>query len=286
MKNLIGNEWKSALNKETIEVHNPYDNSLLDTIPNSSYDDVNLIVAEAYKAQKRWMGLSVYDRSEFILKFKDLVSNEKEELATLLTNESGKNINESRDEINNLVELCIAFVEKARHMYGVLIPPSNDDNDTIQMTSREPIGIIAAILPYNFPVASFAHKVPAALIMGNCVIVKPSSKVPLTITKLVYLLRLAGIPEGVIQVIHGQGDKAGHALAMHPDLHLITFSGSTVTGVKVMEAASRNLTRVLLELGSNDAMLVCRDADMDLVVRETINGRLTNSWYKCFASYC
>ena len=112
--------------------------------------------------------------------------------------------------------------------------------------------------------------------MGNTVIVKPSCKAPLTITKLVYLLRTAGVPSGVLQVVHGNGEKAGNALAMHPDIQLITFSGSTKTGIKVMEAASKNLTRVLLELGGNDAMIVNNDADIDLAVEEAIKGRLYN----------
>ena len=196
----------------------------------------------------------------------------------MLTAETGKKIIDSQNEIDSLIELTNAFVEKARHMYGNVIPDGvdKDNANTIQMTSREPIGIVAAILPYNFPVMTFAHKVPAALIMGNTVIVKPSSKAPLTITKLVYFLRFAGVPEGVIQILHGSGERAGHALAMHPDIQLITFSGSTVNGMKIMEAASKNLTRVLLELSGNDAMIVCRDADIDLAVSEAIKGRILN----------
>ncbi|MBQ7104602.1 MAG: aldehyde dehydrogenase [Bacilli bacterium] len=278
MKNLIGNTWKSSQTSDYVEVRNPYNNMILDTVPNSDYDDINEAVKLANKAKKYWLGLSINERSEIILKFSDVVKKERFELAKLLTSETGKNIQESEEELDSLISLTTAFVEKARHMYGDVIPAGLDDqnDNTIQITSREPIGVIAAMLPFNFPVISFAHKVPAALIMGNTVIVKPSSKAPLTITKLAYLLRTVGIPEGVIQVIHGTGEKAGHNLAMHPDIELITFSGTTPNGIKVMEAASTNLTRVLLELGGNDAMIVCKDANIDLAIEEAIKGRLYN----------
>ena len=278
MKNLIGNEWRASSSNEVIRVNNPYNDMLLDTVPNSNYDDINEAVKLSYSSRKNWSGININERCEIILKFKELVQSEKQELSKLLTSETGKNISESIEEVESLIELTTAFVEKARHMYGSVIPNGLDSKNesTIELTSREPIGIIAAILPFNFPVITFAHKVPAALIMGNTVIVKPSCKAPLTITKLVYLLRTAGVPEGVLQVVHGNGEKAGNALAMHPDIQLITFSGSTKTGIKVMEAASKNLTRVLLELGGNDAMIVNNDADVDLAVEEAIKGRLYN----------
>lgn len=278
MKNLIGNSWKPASNGDYIKVLNPYNYMILDTIPNSTFDDINEAVKLSHESKKKWIGLSIHERCEIILKFRELVKKEQYELAKLLTSESGKNITDSESEIADLISLTTAFVEKARHMYGDVIPAGLDEqnDDTIQITSREPIGIVAAILPFNFPVITFGHKVPSALIMGNTVIVKPSCKTPLTITKLVYLLRTAGIPEGVIQVVHGNGEQAGNALAKHPDIQLITFSGSTSNGVKVMEAASPNLTKVLLELGGNDAMIVCQDADIDLAIDEAIKGRLSN----------
>ena len=234
MKNLIGNSWKSSASNKIVEVRNPYNNALLDTIPNSNYDDINEAVKEADQAKKHWSKIAINERCEIMLKFKENVQKERFELAKLLTNETGKNILDSQEEVDNLIELVTAFVEKARHMYGNTIPAGldNKNDNTIQLTSREAIGIIAAILPFNFPVITFAHKVPAALIMGNTVIVKPSCKTPLTITKLVYLLRTAGVPSGALQVIHGTGEQAGHALAMHPDIQLITFSGSTGNGMK------------------------------------------------------
>ncbi len=278
MKNLIGNNWRSSTTNMVVEVKNPYTHITIDTVPNSSFDDVNEVVRVSDLSKKKWVGITIDERCRIMLKFKELVQKERFDLAKSLTNETGKNVLDSEEEIDTLMELVEAFVEKVQHMYGDVIPSGLDrfSDSTIQMTVREPIGIVAAILPYNFPVVTFAHKVPAALLMGNTVIVKPSSKAPLTVTKLIYLLRTAGVPEGVIQLIHGTGEQAGHALAMHPDIQLITFSGTTVNGMKVMEAASSNLTRVLLELSGNDAMIVCRDADIDLAVEEACRGRLHN----------
>jgi len=286
MRNLIGNEWKTSSTKEIIQVKNPYNQMLLDTIPNSSNDDINEAVRVSNQSRKYWSGISINERCEIMLSFRELVKKESFELAKLLTNETGKNISESKEEIFNLMELVTVFVEKARHMYGNVIPNGLDDknNYTIQLTSRESIGIVVAILPFNFPVMTFARKVLAALIMGNNAIVKPSSKAPLTITKLVYLLRTAGVPEGVLQVVHGNGKNAGKALAMHPDIQLITFSGATTTGIEVMESAAKNLTRVLLELGGNGVMIVNHDADIDLSIEETIKGRLYNMGQSSFST--
>ena len=185
MKNLIGNEWKSASTNEYVEVRNPYNHMILDTVPNSSYDDINEAVRVSDNAIKYWAGISINERCEIMIKFVELVKKDHFDLAKLLTSETGKNIIDTEEEIDRLIELTTAFVEKARHMYGSVIPEGldNDNNSTIQITSREPIGIVAAFLPFNFPVITFAHKVPAALIMGNTVIVKPSCKTPLTITK-------------------------------------------------------------------------------------------------------
>ncbi len=279
MKNLIGNEWKDSYSKDTIEVINPYKNLLIDRIPNSNFDDVNEAVSNAYQALDGWRNKTIYERGDILIKFKNLVIKRKEELVRLYIRESGKPIREAREEFDALIEISTAFVEKSRHMYEDSIPSgiSTKSNNTLEITSRYPLGIVAAILPSDCPILTFAHKIPAALIMGNTVIVKPSHRVPLTITKLVYLLRSAGVETSVIQLIHGTGEVSGKALASHPDINLITFSGSTVTGMKVMQQASNNLTKVHLELGGNNAAIVCSDADINLAVDEIIKSRIINS---------
>lgn len=279
MKNLIGNKWVDASSKETVDVINPYSGKLIDKIPNSSFNDVNESVDISIETQQLWAKTSIFHRSGIIEKFIISVEERKDELASLLTRETGKAIKESYEELDKLLSVVPAYVERSRHMYSDFIPEGLAEGEeyTISSTSRHPIGVVAIFLPSNEPVLTFAHKVPSALLMGNTVILKPSSKAPLTITKLSYLLRNAGIPTGVIQIIHGVGSFTGQSLAAHPDIQLISFTGSTVSGMKVMQQASHNLTRVLLELGGNDATIVCEDADLDLAVSEIIKGRMKNS---------
>lgn len=279
MKNLIGNQWIDASSKETIDVLNPYSQRLIDKIPLSGFDDINDCVRIADESKKLWAKTSLYNRSIIIEKFIAAVAERIDELASLLTRETGKPIKEAYDELNKFLTVVPAYVEKARHMYSDFIPAglAKGEEHTISSTSRHPIGLVAVILPSNASVLTFAHKVPSALLMGNTVIIKPSSKAPLTVTKLSYLLRNAGIPAGVLQILQGNGMITGQALASHPDIQLISFTGSTVSGVKVMQEASRNLTRVLLELGGNDAAIVCEDADLDLAVDAIIKARMQNS---------
>lgn len=279
MKNLIGNDWKDAQDGKTIDVLNPFDNSIIDTVPNSTLEDVILCVKESINVKEKWKNVSIYERSQMLMKFVSVIKEKEEELIDLLVMETGKCAREVKKELRDLSVLTNSLIEKAKHLYGDVLPIGNEpDNKTsISFTTREPHGVVAAIIPYNIPLTLFGYKVIGALIMGNTVIVKPSSKAPLTITKLVYLLRYCGVPSGVVQVIHGEGRLVGQGLSMHPDINFVTFSGSTVTGMKVMEAASKNLKRLNLELSGNNAFIVCSDADIDLAVEEASNDRFYNS---------
>lgn len=286
MKNLIGNQWIDASSKETINVINPYSGKLIDKIPSSGFVDINECVRLAIEAKHLWQKTSIFERSKIIEKFSLSVKDRIDELASLLTRETGKPIKESYEELHRFLSIVPAYVERSRHMYSDFIPAGLAENEehTIVSTSRHPIGVVAVFLPSNSPVVTFAHKIPSSLLMGNTVIIKPSSKAPLTITKLTYLLRSAGVPAGVLQIVQGSGELTGQALAAHPDIQLISFTGSTVSGMKVMEQASHNLTRVLLELGGNDATIICEDADIDLAVSEVIKGRMYNSGQEAASS--
>lgn len=286
MKNLIGNKWMDASNKKTIEVRNPANNELIDTVPASTLDDIDICVKEAVEAQKKWAEVPLHERGEILLRFKELVYKDREELAELLCSETGKPISEARAEIANVQISVPAFVEAAKHLYGNVIVPGREagQEDTIQMTTYEPVGVVAAIIPFNFPVDLFGQKVPSSLIMGNAVIIKPSTANPLTLTKLGYLLRKAGVPSGVIQVIHGRGAVVGQALCANPGVNLISLTGSTAAGKEAMSTASRNLSHVTLELGGNDAFILNSDGDVDKAVEEVIWGRFYNTGQVCCAS--
>ena len=286
MKNLIGYEWKDASNKAIIEVVNPATQELIDTVPNVTEEDVDVAVRVAMVEQKKWEKVSIYDRADILYKFVDLIEENKERLAVLLSKETGKPIKEARGELANVRIGTRGFIERAKHLYGEYIPAGTEagQENTMQITKRYPIGVIAAIIPFNFQSDLFCQKVPPALMMGNSIIVKPSNYNPLTLIEYVKLMIEAGVPAGCIQILTGDGPTAVQALARHPGVHLVSLTGGTAAGIQTMGTASKNLTHVMLELGGNDAFIFLEDGDMDLAVKETTWGRLYNGGQVCCAS--
>ncbi|MDD3452723.1 MAG: aldehyde dehydrogenase family protein [Bacilli bacterium] len=285
MKNLIGKDWCDSSNNKTIEVINPATSEFIDFVPDASIDDVKKAVEEANKALKDWGNTPLYQRAELLMKFNDLVKRDFDKLAELLSNETGKPIKEAINEINNIDIAIKAFCEKAKHEYGNVIESGQEKGNekTIQMTISQPLGVVVAILPFNFPCDLFCQKVPSALLMGNSIIVKPSTYNPLTVTSLVELLIEAGIPYGVVQVISG-GVEVAQSLASNKNVALVSLTGSTTAGKDVLKLSSENLTHTMLELGGNDAFILAEDGDVDLAVEETIWGRLYNTGQVCCAS--
>ncbi len=286
MKNLINGKEVDASNHKIIEVTNPATNELIDTVPNATEEDVDMAVKAAVAAQKGWAEVPLHERGRILEKFVDLVERDKEDLAITLCKETGKPIKEARTEIANTRTFVYAYVEKAKHLYGINIPAGNEPGQekTVQFTIRQPLGVVACIIPFNFPCDLFGQKVPSALIMGNAVIVKPSTYNPLTLHKYCLLLKEAGIPDGVISCLSGDGPTTGQALARHKGVHLVSVTGSTAVGIETMGTASKNLTHVMLELGGNDAFILDKDGDLDLAIEEMVWGRLYNTGQVCCAS--
>lgn len=285
MKMIIGDEFVSASTDEIIPVINPYDGSFIDDIPQASQDDINLAVKYALQAQKKWKKVPVYQKAEFAMKFLELVQEQKEELARLLTQESGKDITASRKEINNISIAWSAFCEKAKHLYGHVLPNGMEcgHEKNIVFTKREPVGVVACIIPFNFPCNLFNQKVAPALLSGNAVIIKPASENPLTVCRLAAMLREAGFPSGVVQLVTGRGSTTGNYLCEHEDIHALSLTGSSSVGVSVVRNAAASLKKVALELGGNDAFIVLEDADLDLAVREAVQARFYNAGQICCA---
>lgn len=286
MKNLIGKEWLDASNGAVIEITNPATGELIDTVPSSTLEDVDKCVKVAHKAQKKWAKMPMHERGDILCKFAELVEAEKDSLAKLLSDETGKPITEAIGEINNTKIFVHGYVERAKHMYGINIPAGIEPGQEkcVQYTVQEPLGVVAAIIPFNFPCDLFGQKVPSALIMGNAVIIKPSTYNPLTLSRYGELLIKAGVPEGVVNVLHGEGKVVGQGLAAHPLVHCVSLTGSTAAGQETMATCSKNMTHVMLELGGNDAFILLEDGDMDTAVEETVWGRLYNTGQVCCAS--
>ena len=286
MKMIICGKEVGASDKTTIDIVNPYTGQVIDTVPNATEKDVDTAVKAANKAFPAWAEVSVVKKVEILKNFLNLVDDNKQDLAMTLCKETGKPITQALAEIGNIRIGFEGFMEKAKHLYSDVIPFGQEagNDKTIQFTLREPVGVIAAIIPFNFPCDLFDQKVAPSLLAGNTVVVKPPHQNPLTLIKLVALLHQAGVPKNVIHVVTGEGAKSGNALASHPLVHKITFTGSTAVGIKTYQNAASHLAHISLELGGNDAFIVLKDADIDLAVEEMVWGRMYNNGQVCCAS--
>jgi acyl-CoA reductase-like NAD-dependent aldehyde dehydrogenase len=286
MKMVINGKLVDASDKQTIDVINPATGELVDSVPSATKEDVELAVAKAVEGQKVWAQVPVSDRVDILYRFLDLVENQKEALAQLLCAETGKPINEARGELSGVPTAFRSFCEKAKHMYGEVVPAGTEPGQAknILFTKREPIGVIACVIPFNFPVDLFNQKVPPALLAGNAAILKPSTDNPLTLCRLTELLVQAGVPDGAIEIVTGRGSSVGAWLCSDPRVRAISLTGSTEVGIETARNAAEHLTHVALELGGNDAFIVLEDADMDLVIDEMVAGRMLNAGQVCCAS--
>jgi len=286
MKMLIGGKAADAADGKTIDVINPATGKLVDTVPAATAEDVARAVECARTAQKEWAKIPVYERVEIMYKFIELVERDKEDLARTLSEETGKCITEARAEIANIPVAFKAFSERAKHFYGHTIPEGMEagQDKNILIIRKEPLGVVAAVIPFNFPCDLFDQKVAPALLTGNACIVKPSTDNPLTLCKLTHLMNEAGVTPGAIGIVTGRGPVVGTELTKNPDVHLVTLTGSTAVGIETAGYCAQNLTHVALELGGNDAFIVMDDADVDLATDELIWGRMYNTGQVCCAS--
>ena len=286
MKSLIGNKWCDSSDGKVIEVYNPATNELVDTVPSLTKEDVERAIDYADAHQKDWEAKSVIERCEVLSRFAELVEENKDELAMLLSKETGKPIKEAYNEIANIQIGVPGYVEKVKHEYGNIVYRGTEkgQENTIQYTIQQPLGVVVAIIPFNFPSDIFINKVPPALLMGNAVILKPASVNPLTLTKYVELLVEAGVPAGVISVVHGSGSVVGKTLTSSKKVDMVSLTGSTAAGIDAAKNCADHCAHSSLELGGNDAFILCADGDMDLAIEETVWGRLYNTGQVCCAS--
>ena len=286
MKSLIGNKWCDSSDGKVIEVYNPATGELVDTVPSLTKEDVEAAIDYADAHQKDWERKSVIERCEVLSRFAELVEENKDELAMLLSKETGKPIKEAYNEIANIQIGVPGYVEKVKHEYGNIVYRGTEkgQENTIQYTIQQPLGVVVAIIPFNFPSDIFINKVPPALLMGNAVILKPASVNPLTLTRYVELLVEAGVPAGVISVVHGSGSVVGKTLTSSKKVDMVSLTGSTAAGIDAAKNCAEHCAHSSLELGGNDAFILCADGDMDLAIEETVWGRLYNTGQVCCAS--
>jgi aldehyde dehydrogenase (NAD+) len=265
-KLLIGNEWREAVSGQTMEVVNPATEEVIATVPSAGADDLDAAVQAARAAlDGPWSALSARERGRLVRRLGERLLARADEIARLETLHNGKPISESRQiEIPAAAECFEYYGGWSDKIMGETIPVKGN---YLTYTLREPIGVVAAIVPWNFPLLLAAWKVAPALACGNTVILKPASQTPLTAIALGEIAIEAGLPPGVLNVLAGPGASLGQAIVEHPGIDKIAFTGDTTTGKGIMRSAAGTLKKITLELGGKSPNIVLADADIDAAVR-------------------
>jgi acyl-CoA reductase-like NAD-dependent aldehyde dehydrogenase len=278
---LIGGEWRQATAHEQIEVVNPATEVVVDSVPAAAGEDVELAVATAKAAFAQWSRTDVEQRAEILARSAELIRAHAQELAATLTAEQGKPLTEAIGEVNHLAHGVRFYAEAATKARGAYQDLPSTLGPAYGIVIRRPIGVCAAITPYNFPLTLLGTKVAPALASGNTVVAKPATTTPLATLEVARLFSEAGVPDGVLNVVTGRGSEIGDALTTHPDIRRIAFTGSTAVGRHVAALAAPLLKRLSLELGGSDPVIVCADADVDAAVKAVIIGRYWNAGQAC-----
>ena len=276
MKMLIDSQWVEASDGNWQEIRNPGTGDVIDRVPVATLQDAETALQAAQRGREAMGRLPAYKRSAILFRIAEAMEANKAALSELLARENGKPIQQTREEVAAAIRIYRGFAEEAKRILGRVVPmdavPGQERHFAV--TIRQPLGVVAAIVPFNYPVELCAHKDGAALAAGNAVIVKPPSDCPLTLLKIAALMEEAGLPRAAHQVITGPGELIGQFLARSPGIQMVTVTGSTEVGINISQVAAQHLKKVHLELGGNDAMIVCADADVEKAAEAVVLGRL------------
>jgi len=281
-KNFIGGEWVDAVSGETFETTSPATGETLGVFPKSSAEDADRAVEAAKAAFEEWRLVPAPRRGEILFRFGQLLADRKDEVAELMAREMGKVLPEAAGDVQEAIDMSYYMGGEGRRLHGQTTP--SELRDKFNMSVRQPIGVIGVITPWNFPIAIPSWKIAPALVCGNTVVFKPATDTPLLGERFVELLVEAGVPAGVINVVHGGGGDVGDRLVRHPDVPVITLTGSRETGVAVMRNAAENMKHIHLELGGKNAIIVLDDADLDLAVEGIVWSAFGTSGQRCTAA--
>jgi aldehyde dehydrogenase (NAD+) len=267
---------------ELLESFNPATGESLGTVPRADADAVARAVDRAREAYDGWRLTPAPKRAEVLYRFAALLAERKQELTELMSREMGKVLAEAGGDVQEAIDMSLYMAGEGRRLFGQTTP--SELPDKFMMSVRQPIGVVGAITPWNFPIAIPAWKLTPALVCGNTVVLKPAEDTPLLAQRFVELLADAGLPDGVVNVVYGYGEDAGEALVAHPDVRVISFTGSRETGIRVSKVAADTLKHVHLELGGKNAVLVLEDADLDLAVEGIVWSAFGTSGQRCTAA--
>ncbi len=281
-KNFINGKWVSSSSGRTFESHSPATGELVGTLQVSNAQDVTDAVDAADRAFEKWRKYPAPQRAELIYRVSEILRARKQEMGELLTREMGKVLPEALGDVQEAIDMAMYMAGEGRRLNGLLVP--SELPSKWAMAVRDPLGVVAAITPWNFPIAIPAWKMFPALICGNTVIWKPASDTPVLAERMIEIYEEAGFPPGVVNLITGSGGVVGDGLVAHPKVRLITFTGSTDIGREVGIKGAQNLKRVSLEMGGKNAIIVMDDADLDLAVEGILWSAFGTSGQRCTAA--
>ena len=275
----IDGSWVAADSGEQITVLNPATGEAIGDIPRLGKAETERAIDAADAALPAWRALTAQERADLLMKWHDLMLEHQQDLAMLMTFEQGKPLKEAAGEIAYAASFLRWFAEEARRVYGETIPAANANQRIV--VAKQPVGVVGAITPWNFPAAMITRKAGAALAAGCTIVVKPASQTPFSATALALLAERAGIPRGVFNVVPGSASDIAQAMTQSPKVRKITFTGSTEVGRKLMAQAAEHIQKISLELGGNAPFIVFEDADLDAAVEGAMAAKFRNAGQTC-----
>ncbi|CAM4354262.1 NAD-dependent succinate-semialdehyde dehydrogenase [Lacicoccus alkaliphilus] len=267
---------------QTFEVTNPATGEVVDTLPVNTKEEVEAAIGACHEGFTEWRQTDAHHRSGIIKEWFRLINENKDELAEIITKESGKPLHEALGEVAYANAYIEWYAEEAKRVYGRTVP-ANSPNKNI-LIKKQPVGLVAGITPWNFPAAMLTRKVAPALAAGCAFIIKPAAETPLTTMKLVALAYEAGVPENVFKAVNGSGSEIGSLFADSPLVRKITFTGSTPVGKSLIKNSADTVKHVSMELGGHAPIIVCGDADIDIAVDQTIASKFRNAGQTCICA--
>lgn len=274
----IGGKWHGK-SLEQLEVINPATNEVIGTVPRGGKEEARLAVDAAEEALNDWKSKTAEERSNYLMRWNELINREREKIGTIMTMEQGKPLSEAIGEVDYANGFISWYAEEGKRIYGDIIPSSH--NNKRILVHKQPVGVVAAITPWNFPAAMITRKVAPALAAGCTVVIKPANQTPLTAFKLVELADKAGFPRGVINVVTGRSNEIGKTWNADSRVRKLTFTGSTEVGKKLMKDAADTMKKISLELGGHAPVIVMDDADIDKAVEGTVASKFRNAGQTC-----
>lgn len=282
IENRIGGELIPAKSGSRFLKVSPHDGTAIVDVARSSEADIDYAVSIAKEAQTEWARSSAVSRGKILLDIAAAMSKRTDDIARIVALETGKSVQDAQGEADAAIQLAEFFAGEGMRLFGQTMQSSNPNK--MAMTIREPLGVAGLIIAANTPIANAAWKIFPALICGNCCILKAAEDTPATADILGEIAADAGLPPGVLNILHGYGAEAGAPLVQHPDIDVISFTGSSAVGRKIAASAGALLKRVSLELGGKNPLVVCDDADFDLAIRWSLLSSFSNAGQRCAAS--